>query len=58
MREEMKKGVKTWIPEDPNDKAFLAMAEGATFGETTFPSGWTSPPGKQICRNGILVDVT
>lgn len=57
MREEIRNGVRTWIPEDPNDKALLAAAEGATFGSTTFPSGWRSPEGQQVCRNGVLVDV-
>ena len=37
-----------WEPEDENDAAFLAMAEGAIFGNTTFPSGWTSPAGKVV----------
>ena len=58
MREEITNGVKTWKPEDENDKALLKMAEGATFSKTTFPSGWTSPAGKQVCQGGILVDAT
>ena len=58
MREEMKEGVRVWIPVDDNDKAFLRIAEGATFNETTFPSGWKSPPRDVVCQGGILVDAT
>lgn len=57
MDEKVINGVKTWTPNDERDKALLSVAEGAMFGQTTFPSGWKSPPGKQICKNGILVDV-
>jgi hypothetical protein len=58
MKENTINGVKTWTPTDPSDKALLVVAEGATFSNTTFPSGWTSPAGKQVCQGGILVDVT
>ena len=51
-------GQRYWEPVDANDRALLAMAEGATFGKTTFPSGWTSPAGKQTARGGDLYEVT
>lgn len=52
------KGRRYWEPENPHDKSLLMMAERATFGETTFPSGWKSPPGKQVALSGVLYEVT
>ncbi|AUQ49967.1 hypothetical protein PhaeoP83_01693 [Phaeobacter inhibens] len=49
-------GQRYWEPEDRNDVALLKMAEGATFGETTFPSGWTSPAGTQVAKDGLLYE--
>lgn len=49
-------GQRFWEPQDPNDEALLKMAEGATFGETTFPSGWKSPVGKQVAKGGLLYE--
>lgn len=49
-------GKTYWEPQDPNDKGLLAMAEGATFGETIFPSGWKSPKGTQTARGGLLYE--
>lgn len=58
MREDLTTdGLRIWTPIDPNDKALLRISEGATFGGTTFPSGWVSPPGKQVARNGKLHEV-
>lgn len=50
-------GVRYWAPSNPQDAALLKMAEGATFGQTTFPSGWTSPDGKQVAKGGLLYEV-
>jgi hypothetical protein len=46
-----------WTPTDPNDVALLSMAEGATMGETTLPSGWKSPEGTQLVKDGLLYEV-
>lgn len=47
-------GETYWEPQDPNDAGLLRMAEGSTFGETIFPSGWRSPKGVQVARGGKL----
>ncbi|MBY0559850.1 hypothetical protein [Hyphomicrobium sp.] len=52
-----RKGLRFWTPVDTNDAGLLQIAEGATFGETIFPSGWKSPPGTQIARRGKLYEV-
>ena len=52
------KGRRYWEPIDPMDAALLNAAERATFGGTTFPSGWTSPAGKQIALSGVLYEQT
>ena len=54
--EKLSNGLRVWTPTDPQDTAFLKMAAGATFGETTFPSGWRSPPGRQVARKGKLYE--
>lgn len=43
-----------YIPQDENDANLLAAAIGATFSETTFPSGWMSPKEDFICLYGVL----
>lgn len=58
MKEELlATGMRRWIPTDQRDASFLKMASGATFGNTTFPSGWVSPPGTQVARKGMLYEV-
>lgn len=47
-------GGECWEPTDQNDIGFLLCAEGATFRNTVFPSGWKSPDKDLVCRNGKL----
>lgn len=49
-------GTRYWQPSDASDAALLSAADGATFGGTTFPSGWRSPDGKQVARGGLLYE--
>lgn len=56
IEEKTKDGLRVWTPVDKQDEALLRMAEGGKFGETTFPSGWKSPPGLQIASRGKLYE--
>lgn len=50
-------GIRYWTPQSPNDAALLKVAEGATFVDTTFPSGWISPAGQYVAKGGLLYEV-